>query len=174
MGRDLLASARCKKLVHPIATRRCPLRILFLIRVYPCSSVVKISFNRVGSSLTSLPVMPAKLSTHVLDTAHGCPASGMQIELWSLADGARKLLKTVRTNSDGRTDSPLLTDEEMKSGEYEILFYVGDYFTAKISSGSKVRFLDKVPVRFGISDTSASYHVPLLCSPWAYSTYRGS
>jgi 5-hydroxyisourate hydrolase len=118
--------------------------------------------------------MPAKLSTHVLDTAHGCPAQGMQIELWSLASATPKLLKTVHTNADGRTDQPLLGPEELLAGVYELVFYVGDYFAHKTSSKPKVRFLDKVPVRFGIDDPAASYHVPLLVSPWAYSTYRGS
>jgi 5-hydroxyisourate hydrolase len=117
--------------------------------------------------------MPAKLSTHVLDTAHGCPAQGMQIELWSHADAQPKLLKTVRTNADGRTDQPLLAAEEMKSGTYELVFHVGEYFAAKASSKSKPPFLDQVPVRFGL-DAGASYHVPLLVSPWSYSTYRGS
>jgi len=118
--------------------------------------------------------MPAKLSTHVLDTAHGCPAPGMQIELWSLAGDKRVLLKTVRTNADGRTDAPLLQADEMKMGEYELVFHVGDYFTQQISDTAKILFLDKVPLRFGIADANTSYHVPLLCSPWAYSTYRGS
>ena len=116
---------------------------------------------------------PPKLSTHVLDTAHGCPAQGMQIELWSL-EGERKLLKGARTNQDGRTDSPLLSAAEMKAGQYELVFYVGDYFTSKGVSVAKPPFLDRVPVRFAIADAAASYHVPLLCSPWAYSTYRGS
>jgi 5-hydroxyisourate hydrolase len=119
--------------------------------------------------------MPAKLSTHVLDTAHGCPAQGMQIELWSFSDGQRKLLKAVRTNVDGRTDQPLLGPEEMKAGAYELVFFVGDYFAQKSSTAkAKTPFLDQVPVRFGIADAAASYHVPLLASPWAYSTYRGS
>jgi 5-hydroxyisourate hydrolase len=118
--------------------------------------------------------MPAKLSTHVLDTAHGCPAQGMQIELWSLAADPPKLLKTVRTNADGRADQPLLAAEEMRAGQYELVFFVGDYFAAKVPGGTKTRFLDRVPVRFGLADANASYHVPLLVSPWAYSTYRGS
>lgn len=118
--------------------------------------------------------MPAKLSTHVLDIANGCPAQGMNIELWSLAGGKQKLLKSVQTNADGRTESPLLGAEEMKIGEYEIIFHVGNYFAGKSPSSGSVRFLDLVPVRFGIADVMASYHVPLLCSPWAYSTYRGS
>jgi 5-hydroxyisourate hydrolase len=117
--------------------------------------------------------MPAKLSTHVLDTANGVPALGMKIELWRL-DGARALLKTVVTNGDGRTDAPLLAAEEMRVGLYELVFFVGDYFAAKSAAKSAARFLDTVPVRFGITDAGASYHVPLLCSPWSYSTYRGS
>ena len=118
--------------------------------------------------------MPAKLSTHVLDTAHGCPAQGLQIELWSLAGGEPKLLKTVRTNADGRTDQPLLGADELTAGFYELVFYVGDYFAHKTSAKPKIPFLGKVPVRFGITDATSSYHVPLLVSPWSYSTYRGS
>ena len=118
--------------------------------------------------------MAAKLSTHVLDTAHGCPAAGMKIELWSLDGEERTLITSAKTNADGRTDTPLLTAEEMKIGHYEIIFYVGDYFAARGTPMPKTRFLDQVPVRFGIADAGASYHVPLLCSPWAYSTYRGS
>jgi 5-hydroxyisourate hydrolase len=119
--------------------------------------------------------MPAKLSTHVLDTAHGCPAQGMQIELWALVGEQRRLVKIVRTNADGRTDQALLGAEEMQAGEYELVFHVGEYF-AGLSGGAvdKPPFLNKVPVRFGIADVGTSYHVPLLASPWAYSTYRGS
>jgi 5-hydroxyisourate hydrolase len=113
--------------------------------------------------------MPAKLSTHVLDTARGIPAREMQIQLWSLAGPERELLKTARTNADGRTDALLLGPEEMRAGEYELVFFVGDYFATALP-----RFLDQVPVRFGIVDAAASYHVPLLCSPWSYSTYRGT
>lgn len=118
--------------------------------------------------------MVAKLSTHVLDTAHGCPASGMKIELWSIEGEERTLVTTAKTNADGRTDTPLLATDEMKVGHYEIVFFVGEYFAAKATPMPKTRFLDKVPVSFGISDAGASYHVPLLCSPWSYSTYRGS
>ena len=118
--------------------------------------------------------MPGKLTTHVLDTAHGCPAQGIRIELWSLAGEKPKLLKTVCTNSDGRTEAPLLAADEIHTGQYELVFYAGDYFASKIRSASKPPFLDRVPVRFGIADAGAAYHVPLLCSPWAYSTYRGS
>jgi 5-hydroxyisourate hydrolase len=118
--------------------------------------------------------MPAKLSTHVLDTANGHPARDMQIELWSVTGTQRKLLKTVRTNNDGRTDAPLLGSDEMREGEYEIVFFVGDYFSKLESTPPRQRFLDRVPVRFAIADPTASYHVPLLCSQWSYSTYRGS
>lgn len=107
----------------------------------------------------------SSLTTHVLDTMRGCPAAGMKIELWSVDQS--KLLMTVETNSDGRTEAPLLAPGEMKAGNYELVFNVGDYFGER-------RFLDRVPVRFVISDAAAKYHVPLLVSPWAYSTYRGS
>jgi len=118
--------------------------------------------------------MLAKLSTHVLDTANGCPAGGMKIELWSLADGQSTLVCATRTNADGRTDVPLLSGDKMKPGQYELLFFVGDYFAAIRAALADPPFLDTVPVRFGIADAEASYHVPLLVSPWAYSTYRGS
>ena len=110
----------------------------------------------------------AKLSTHVLDIANGKPAAGIRVELYRIDGTSREKLKDVRTNNDGRCDAPLLSDGEMTVGNYELLFYVGDYF------GVSPRFLDVVPVRFAIIDRSANYHVPLLCSPWAYSTYRGS
>ena len=105
------------------------------------------------------------LTTHVLDTRNGRPAAGMKIELWSLEP--RKRLQNVTTNSDGRTDEPLLGPNESAAGSYELLFHVGDYFGEK-------QFLDQVPVRFTICDPAAKYHVPLLVSPWAYSTYRGT
>jgi 5-hydroxyisourate hydrolase len=116
----------------------------------------------------------ARLSTHVLDTANGCPAAEMQIQLWSLNEAAPRLLKTVRTNSDGRTDQPLLAEGELRAGQYELVFFVGDYFAGRAGSRPRVQFLDRVPVRFGIEDATAGYHVPLLVSPWSYSTYRGS
>ena len=118
--------------------------------------------------------MPAKLSTHVLDTVHGRPAAGMRVELWHRDGAELKLLKTVTTNADGRTEKPLLAAGEMEQGTYDLVFYVGDYFAAHTPDAPAIPFLDRVPVRFGIADTAASYHVPLLCSPWAYSTYRGS
>jgi 5-hydroxyisourate hydrolase len=98
----------------------------------------------------------------------------MKIELWSLDGEERTLLTSAKTNPDGRTETPLLAADEMQAGHYEIIFYVGDYFAAKSANLPKIRFLDKVPIRFGIADAGAGYHVPLLCSPWAYSTYRGS
>jgi 5-hydroxyisourate hydrolase len=113
--------------------------------------------------------MPAKLSTHVLDLTSGRPAAGMTIELWRL-EPDRIRLKTVTTNQDGRPDGPLLAADEMAVGRYELVFFVKQYFAA----GDAVPFLDQVPIRFGIADASASYHVPLLVTPWAYSTYRGS
>jgi 5-hydroxyisourate hydrolase len=116
--------------------------------------------------------MSAKLTTHVLDTASGSPASGVQIDLWRLDDKDRVHLKKVFTNSDGRTDESLLNAEEFKAGKYEIIFHVGNYFAKK--TGAQNSFLDEIPVRFGIADQTASYHVPLLVSPWSYSTYRGS
>ncbi len=131
-------------------------------------------FARIPNPKLVSSLVPAKLSTHVLDTAHGCPAQGIQIELWSIAGKERKLLKTVRTNADGRTDQPLLAADAMQVGEYELIFHIGDYFAGKAPSDSKFRFLDRVPVRFGIADAAGSYHVPLLVSPWSYSTYRGS
>lgn len=114
--------------------------------------------------------MPGRLSTHVLDTAHGRPAAGLTVELWR--DGV--LLQTTQTNADGRTDAPLLAGAALTVGTYELVFHVGPYFAALLPAAPAVPFLDRVPVRFGIADADAGYHVPLLVSPWAYSTYRGS
>jgi 5-hydroxyisourate hydrolase len=112
------------------------------------------------------------LTTHVLDTARGLPAAGIKIELYriDLETGDRELLETTRTNDDGRTDEPLLEGEEFECGIYEVVFHAGEYF----GEGNHPHFLDRVPVRFGVSDPEAHYHVPLLASPWSYSTYRGS
>jgi len=109
--------------------------------------------------------MSGKLSTHVLDTAHGKPAHGVKIELWR--EG--RMLKEVRTNTDGRTDEPLLEGEDLKPGTYQLVFFVREYF-----SSEKDSFLVEVPVRFCIKNAEANYHVPLLVSPWSYTTYRGS
>lgn len=119
--------------------------------------------------------MSGKLTTHVLDTANGCPAAGIAIALWQLdlKIDAKTLLKTTETNHDGRTDKPLLAGEELKTGIYELVFTIGNYF-AQYADYSKPLFLDQIPIRFGINEISTHYHIPLLVSPWSYSTYRGS
>lgn len=114
----------------------------------------------------------AKLSTHVLDLTTGRPAAGMKIDLWRRAPGtAPALVKSVVTNADGRTDGPLLGESEMAVGSYELVFHVRPYFAARAVESV---FLDEVPIRFAIADATVGYHVPLLVTPWAYSTYRGS
>jgi 5-hydroxyisourate hydrolase len=115
-----------------------------------------------------------RLSTHVLDTAHGLPAAGMQVTLYRVANGAREPLCAVHTNADGRTDAPLLAGGELTAGVYELVFAVGAYFRARGLTLPDPPFLDLVTVRFGVADADAGYHVPLLVSPWSYSTYRGS
>ncbi len=112
--------------------------------------------------------MPGKLTTHVLDTAKGKPGAGIPIEIHRITENGRDLISATVTNSDGRTDSPLLSGEAMIAGTYEITFHLGKYFAGEPA------FLGDVPVRFQITDAEANYHVPLLCSPWSYSTYRGS
>ncbi len=112
--------------------------------------------------------MSGFLTTHVLDTAHGRPAAGVAIELARLdGGGGREPLASATTNADGRTDDPLVAPGELAAGEYEQTFDVGAYF-------GEAAFLGRVPVRFRIADPAAHYHVPLLVSPWSYSTYRGS
>ena len=119
--------------------------------------------------------MSGQLTTHVLDTAQGRPAVDMEIQLWRVdAQQSRTHLKTVRTEASGRTREPLLSGDEMRVGIYELLFKVGAYFAQQNIQMPEPPFLDEVPVRFGIADPQAHYHVPLLASPWAYSTYRGS
>jgi 5-hydroxyisourate hydrolase len=115
-----------------------------------------------------------KLTTHVLDTANGRPGAGIRIELHALAGDARRLLKTALTNHDGRCDAPLLEGAEFVAGEYELVFHAGDYFAANGAALPQPRFVDRVVLRFGVADPDAHYHVPLLVSPWSYSTYRGS
>jgi 5-hydroxyisourate hydrolase len=122
-------------------------------------------------------MMSGLLTTHVLDTARGRPAAGMRVELFRLdpSSDERSLLKETRTNAEGRTDAPLLAEDELSRGSYELVFEVGTYFAGQPETGSaRPPFLDRVPVRFGVADPSAHYHVPLLASPWSYSTYRGS
>ena len=114
-----------------------------------------------------------KLTTHVLDTANGIPGSGIKIALYKIED-ERVLIKTVTTNDDGRVDAPLLEGESFEHGTWELVFHVAEYFQGK--SGEEMTppyFLDEIPLRFGIN-SDAHYHVPLLVSPWSYSTYRGS
>ncbi|MGY5801797.1 hydroxyisourate hydrolase [Rhizobium sp. LEGMi12c] len=115
------------------------------------------------------------LTTHVLDTALGKPAEGLVIDLFRVEGEARTHLKTVVTNSDGRVDGgPILIGDSFVAGTYELLFRAGDYLRASGTKLPEPAFLDLVPIRFGIADTTAHYHVPLLISPYGYSTYRGS
>ncbi|EDX83707.1 hydroxyisourate hydrolase [Synechococcus sp. PCC 7335] len=118
--------------------------------------------------------MEGKLTTHVLDTANGCPAAGMTIELWKLEENRYQKVSSHTTNADGRTDSPLLIAEAMITGNYELLFMAGDYFAQQTDVLPTPPFLDIIPIRFGIAEATSHYHVPLLASPWSYSTYRGS
>ena len=113
------------------------------------------------------------LSTHVLDTAKGCPAEGVTIELFRVEGEGRQRLAEKRTNSDGRTDAPILGREEFRTGDYELVFHAGDYLRRTGQAGEGTLFLDAVPIRFGMNE-AAHYHVPLLLSPFGYSTYRGS
>jgi 5-hydroxyisourate hydrolase len=111
----------------------------------------------------------------VLDTAHGRPAAGMRIELWRIDSPAEShQIRQLLTNADGRTDTPLLQGDELAPGLYELIFDVGAYFAGLGIALPDPPFLERVPIRFGIADPLAHYHVPLLVSPWAYSTYRGS
>ena len=114
------------------------------------------------------------LTTHALDNAGGKPAADLRIDLSIREGGAWRLLKSVRTNEQGRTDTPLLAQAEMRAAQYELLFHVAEYFAARCVAQGTPPFLDDVPVRFHIGDVSAHYHVPLLITPWSYSTYRGS
>lgn len=115
-----------------------------------------------------------RLSTHVLDTARGKPAAGVVILLYRLEGTGRSLLREVVTNADGRTDGPLLEGAALAAGSYELLFRAGDYLRASGQAGEGVLFLDEIPIRFGVPDVGQHYHVPLLISPFGYSTYRGS
>ncbi|AZO17209.1 MULTISPECIES: hydroxyisourate hydrolase [unclassified Mesorhizobium] len=114
-----------------------------------------------------------RLTTHVLDTATGRPAKGLSIELFRIEGQSRTLLKTVTTNDDGRCDGPLLAGAEFRTGEYELVFAAGDYLRGQGISLPEPAFLDIVPIRFGMAE-ERHYHVPLLISPYGYSTYRGS
>lgn len=115
-----------------------------------------------------------RLTTHVLDTARGKPAAGVRITLYRVSGNShRKIAETV-TNADGRTDAPMLVGKDFAAGTYELVFHAGDYLRATGQSAGDVLFLDQIPIRFGVPDAAQHYHVPLLISPFAYSTYRGS
>ncbi len=117
----------------------------------------------------------AGLTTHVLDVVRGGPAEAMRVELYEFeAAGARTLIAEVLTNADGRTDAPLISASHARVGRFELLFHAGDYFRRRGVETADPPFLDLIPLRFAIADPRAHYHVPLLLSPWSYSTYRGS
>ena len=115
-----------------------------------------------------------RLTTHVLDTMRGCPAAGLSIDLFEVGGRTPKKMVSAVTNSDGRCDAPMLVGDAFKTGHYELQFHVGQYFLDCDIKPENGVFLDLVPVRFVIADASAHYHVPLLVSPYGYSTYRGS
>ncbi|MCX2724636.1 hydroxyisourate hydrolase [Roseibium salinum] len=117
--------------------------------------------------------MAGYLTTHVLDTARGCPGEGIRIDLYEVSGETRTHLRSLVTNDDGRTDTPILPTGEFRTGTYELVFHIGAYFDAAGIKTPEPRFLDEVPLRFGMSE-EAHYHVPLLVSPFSYSTYRGS
>jgi 5-hydroxyisourate hydrolase len=116
----------------------------------------------------------ARLSTHVLDTAAGVPAAGVRIDLSVHSAAGWQPLKTVVTNADGRTDEPLLAGAALATGSYRLEFHVGDYFRGRGVTLADPAFIERVPIEFGLADAAGHYHVPLLVSPWSYSTYRGS
>ncbi len=118
--------------------------------------------------------MSGYLTTHVLDTALGCPAAGMKILFYRVSGNSHRKLLEMVTNEDGRTDSPILPVADFKTGTYELIFFAGDYLRANDIADEEPIFLDQIPIRFGMSDPAAHYHVPLLLSPYGYSTYRGS
>ena len=115
-----------------------------------------------------------RLTTHVLDLAQGRPAEKVEIELFRLTSNGRDALAQATTNADGRCDSPLLTGDDFAPGRYELVFHVGRYFRAAGLAPADPAFLDEVPIRFGVAQAGEHYHVPLLISPFGYSTYRGS
>ncbi len=114
------------------------------------------------------------VTTHVLDTSRGQPASGLTVDVYRWDGAARRLLASVVTNADGRTDAPVIADSDIAEAEFELVFHVGEYLDRTQGPAGGVRFLDLVPIRFGVSDAGQHYHVPLLLSPFGYSTYRGS
>ncbi len=117
----------------------------------------------------------AGLTTHVLDVTSGRPADGVRVELYELTDSSeRKPITDVVTNADGRTDKPLMSADQARVGQFELIFHAGDYFRRRRAELPDPPFLDIIPIRFGLADPQSHYHVPLLVSPWSYSTYRGS
>ena len=118
--------------------------------------------------------MAGRLTTHVLDAARGKPAAGMKIWLFRISGDNRRLIAEVVTNADGRSEAPLLSGDKLETGSYELVFHAGDYLRATGQAGEGVLFLDRIPIRFGVADAAQHYHVPLLLSPFSYSTYRGS
>ena len=114
------------------------------------------------------------LTTHVLDTARGRPAGGLEITLYRIEGANRMKLVQMTTNADGRTDTPILPKGQFAAGTYELVFFCGPYLNRHGLGQSEPKFLDQIPLRFGIDDAEAHYHVPLLLSPYGYSTYRGS
>jgi 2-oxo-4-hydroxy-4-carboxy-5-ureidoimidazoline decarboxylase len=121
-----------------------------------------------------MPQVNGRLSTHVLDTHAGRPAQGVAIELYEFAGRQARRIGTAVTNADGRTDTPLIGGQPLRIGRYELHFAVGDHFRSRGIAGAEPPFLDVVPLRFSIAEPEGHYHVPLLCTPWSYSTYRGS
>ena len=115
-----------------------------------------------------------KLSTHVLDITQGKPGAGVKVALYAVGAQGRTLIKTDVTNADGRCSAPLLEGETMKAGKYELVFAAGDYFASQGVALPEPRFIDEVTIAFGVAGAEQNYHVPLVVSPWAYSTYRGS
>jgi 5-hydroxyisourate hydrolase len=115
-----------------------------------------------------------RLTTHVLDTARGKPAAGVKITLFRVTGMSHKKIAETVTNSDGRTDAPMLEGKAFSEGSYELIFSVGDYLRKSGQNEGEVLFLDDVPIRFGVPDATQHYHVPLLISAFGYSTYRGS
>lgn len=115
-----------------------------------------------------------KLTTHVLDTAQGRPAAGMVIWLYRVSGNSHRKIGSFVTNADGRVDQPLLAGKEFQAGTYELVFHAGDYLRSTDQGAGEVLFLDQIPIRFGVVDAGQHHHVPLLISPFAYSTYRGS
>jgi len=113
-----------------------------------------------------------RLTTHVLDIANGCPGAAMRIDLFR--PGQHDTIASAVTNADGRCDTPMLEGDAFKTGEYELVFHAGEYFNSKGQQDGETRFLNRVVIRFGINDPAQHYHVPLLLSPYGYSTYRGS